>query len=142
MTSLQRLLLGLLGAGLLLITLEFIRRRKLLEEYSLLWLLTALVIVLFVLFPQVLYRLSAALQLHHLTTMLLVTFSFLLLIVLHYSTAISQMSERQTELSQQIALLTWQLEQVSHEQAPAGQERRPCDETPCGGQEGNAGNSN
>ena len=121
MTVLQRAILALLGVGLLVFTLELIRRRRLREEYSLLWLLTGIVLLLFVVFPEVLYWISEALYLHHLTTMLMVAFLFLFLIVLHYSTVISQISERETELAQQVALLTWQLEKLSG--SSAGGER-------------------
>ena len=113
MTVLQRAILALLGVGLLAFTLELIRRRRLREEYSLLWLLTGVVLLLFVVFPDVLYWISEALHLYHLTTMLMVAFLFLLLIVLHYSTVISQISERETELAQQVALLSWQVEKLS-----------------------------
>ena len=113
MTLLQRALLALMGVGLMLFTFELIRRRRLREEYSLLWLLTGVVVLAFVLFPQVLYRTSEMLQLHHLTTMQLVTFLFLGGIVLHYSTVISEISERETELAQQVALLRWQVDQLS-----------------------------
>ena len=116
MTILQRVVLAVLGLVLLFLTVELIRRRRLREEYSLLWLLTGVVVLVFVVFPEVLYAISEALQLHHLTTMLLVTFLFLLFIVLHYSTAISQISERETELAQQVALLTWQVERLSQAQ--------------------------
>ena len=126
MTILQRAVLALLSAVLLLFTLELIRRRRLREEYSLLWLLTGIVVALFVIFPEVLYWISLALQLHHLTTMLMVTFLFLLMIVLHYSTVISQISERETELAQQVALLTWQLERMAQEQGLDAQSLCEC----------------
>lgn len=128
MIILQRILLALLGMALLFSTFELIRRRKLREEYSLLWLLTGVVVLLFVLFPQVLYRISEALHLHHLTTMLFVTFLFLLLIVLHYSTVISQITDRETELAQRVALLTWQLEQLLPERTLDGQAHRDRDD--------------
>jgi hypothetical protein len=114
MTILQRIFLASSGTLLMFFTLELIRRRRLREEYSLLWLLTGVVILLFVTLPDILYFVSGLLQLHYLTAMLLVTFSFLLIIVLHYSTVISQISERETELAQQIALLKWQVEQLTH----------------------------
>lgn len=117
MVLIQRILL--IGLSLLVLssTFELIRRRKLREEYSLLWLLTGLVILMFTLFPQTLYQVSFLLSLHHLTTMQFVVSLFLLLIVLHYSTVLSQISERETELAQQVALLTWQVEQLSHAQS-------------------------
>ena len=110
MIPLQRVVIAAMGGGIILITFEMIRRRKLKEEYSLLWFLTGCVILLFSVFPGVLYWLSAQLHLHHLTTMLLVTAAFLLSIVLHYSTVISRLSEHEKELAQKVAILSWQLE--------------------------------
>lgn len=110
MIPLQRVVIAAMGGGIILITFEMIRRRKLKEEYSLLWFLTGCVILLFSVFPGVLYWLSAQLHLHHLTTMLLVTTAFLLSIVLHYSTVISRLSEHEKELAQRVAILSWQLE--------------------------------
>jgi cytochrome c oxidase assembly factor CtaG len=110
MIPLQRVVIAAMGGGIILITFEMIRRRKLKEEYSLLWFLTGCVILLFSIFPGVLYWLSAQLHLHHLTTMLLVTAAFLLSIVLHYSTVISRLSEHEKELAQKVAILSWQLE--------------------------------
>lgn len=110
MIPLQRLVIAVMGGGIILTTFEMIRRRKLKEEYSLLWFLTGCVILLFSIFPGVLYWLSAQLHLHHLTTMLLVTSGFLLSIVLHYSTVISRLSEHEKELAQKVAILSWQLE--------------------------------
>jgi hypothetical protein len=110
MIPLQRLVIAVMGGGIILTTFEMIRRRKLKEEYSLLWFLTGCVILLFSIFPGVLYWLSAQLHLHHLTTMLLVTSGFLLSIVLHYSTVISKLSEHEKELAQKVAILSWQLE--------------------------------
>jgi cytochrome c oxidase assembly factor CtaG len=110
MIPLQRVVIAAMGGGIIVITFEMIRRRKLKEEYSLLWFLTGCVILLFSVFPGVLYWLSAQLHLHHLTTMLLVTAAFLLSIVLHYSTVISRLSEHEKELAQRVAILSWQLE--------------------------------
>ena len=124
MTVLQRALILALGLGMLAFTVELIRRRKLREEYSLLWMLTGIVLLAFALFPGLLYVISASLGLHHLTTMLLIAFVFLLAIVLHFSTVISQHAERETELAQRSAILEWklqQLEEKENEQEPSGQ---------------------
>ena len=110
MTPLQRIVVAAIGGGIILATFEMIRRRRLKEEYSLLWFLTGCVILVFSIFPGILYWLSAQLHLHHLTTMLLVTFGFLLCIVLHYSTVISRLSEHEKELAQHMAILKWHLE--------------------------------
>jgi cytochrome c oxidase assembly factor CtaG len=110
MIPLQRVVMAAIGGGITVITFEMVRRRKLKEEYSLLWFLTGSVTLLFSVFPGVLYWLSAQLHLHHLTTMLLVAFGFLLCIVLHYSTVISRLSEHEKELAQKVAILSWHLE--------------------------------
>jgi len=77
--------------------------------------LTGTVLLTFALFPGLLYAISDLLGLHHLTTMLLVTFLFLLAIVLHFSTVISQHARRETELAQRLAILEWKLDKVSRE---------------------------
>lgn len=110
MIFLQRIIVAIMGSGIIVITFEMVRRRKLKEEYSLLWFLTGFVTLLFSVFPGVLYWLSAQLHLHHLTTMLLVVFGFLFCIVLHYSTVISRLSEHEKELAQKVAILSWHLE--------------------------------
>lgn len=110
MILLQRVVIAAMGGGIILITFEMIRQRRLKEEYSLLWFLIGFVTLLFSVFPRVLYWLSTQLHLHHLTTMLLVTSGFLLSIVLHYSTVISRLSEHEKELAQRLAILSWQLE--------------------------------
>jgi hypothetical protein len=117
MTPLQRIVVAAIGSGIILVTFEMIRQRKLKEEYSLLWFLTGCITLLFSVFPDTLYWLSEMLQLHHLTTMLLVVFGFLLGIVLHYSTVISRLSEHEKELAQKLAILSWQLERDNTEGA-------------------------
>jgi cytochrome c oxidase assembly factor CtaG len=123
MIPLQRVVMAAMGGGITVITFEMVRRRKLKEEYSLLWFVTGCVILLFSVCPGVLYWLSARLHLHHQTTMLLVTSGFLLAIVLHYSTVISRLSEHEKELAQKMAILTWYLERsgifTEEERVPA-----------------------
>ena len=123
MTLLQRVLVVTLAMGILGCTVELIRRRKLREEYSLLWILTGSVILAFSLFPRALYVVSELLHLHHLTTMLLIIFLFLLAIVLHFSTVISQHAERETELAQRLAILEWKLQEFEEGKRPIVEEK-------------------
>ena len=117
MTILQRVLVVALALGVLTFTVELIRRRKLREEYSLLWLLTGMVLVAFALYPQPLYILAALLHLHYLTVLLLVPFLFLLGIILHYSTVISRQHGRETGLAQKLAIIEWRLKELEKELA-------------------------
>ncbi len=112
MTIAQRTLTVTLALSVLIFTCELIRRRRLREEYSLLWILTGCVIMASALFPEGLYIVSELVGLHHLTTMLFITFLFLLAIVLHYSTVISEHAERETALAQRMAILEWKLSQA------------------------------
>jgi len=123
MTIVQRTLTVTLALSVLIFTCELIRRKRLREEYSLLWILTGLVIMASALFPEVLYIVSELVGLHHLTTMLLITFLFLLAIVLHYSTVISEHAERETALAQRMAILEWKLYEVGEAKGARAEER-------------------
>ncbi len=112
MTTLQRLLVIALAMGILISTLELIRRRRLWEKYALLWLLTGVVLLVMGLFPTPIYTISKLLGLAHLTTMLLITFLFLLCIVLHFTTVISKQTERETELAQRLAIMKLRLDRL------------------------------
>jgi len=101
----QRIALLALGVGLLGVTLHLIRRRRLREEYAVLWVLTTLVVLGFVLVPSVLFAVARWLQLDHSVLLLFVVFLFLMGILIHYSVVISRHSECEKRLSQEMALL-------------------------------------
>ena len=111
----QRIVLVVLGLGLLALTLNLIRKRHLREEYAVLWVATSVMILLFVLFSGLLFRVAAWLNLDHVVLMLLIVFVFLMAIVLHYSVVISRHSEREKGLSQELALLKDELENLREE---------------------------
>ena len=111
----QRIVLFVMGLGLLGLTLELIRRRRLREEYAVLWVCTGLVVVGFVLMPEALVYISTWLSLDRATVLVLVCFAFLAAIVLHYSVVISRHSEREKHLSQELALLRDALEKLRAE---------------------------
>ena len=97
---------------LLLVILELIRSRRLQERYSLLWLLTGIVILVLALWRGALGTLSDAVGIHYPPSALFVIGSvFILLVLLHYSTVISDLSERNTKLAQRLALLETRLEE-------------------------------
>ncbi len=123
MTIVQEALILVLSLVVLASTVELIRRRKLREEYALLWILTGIVILVFALFPGVLYFISKLLGLHHLTTMLLISFLFLLAIVLHFSTVISKLTDRETKLAQRLAILERKLYELRKKKEPAEEEK-------------------
>lgn len=110
-----RIIIGLVSLFFLIIILEAIRRRKFMEKYALLWIMAGLVIIIFSLFPNILFKISEILGLYYLTTLLLVCFVFLLLILFYLSISISSLTEKNKELAQQIAILKHQVEELKKE---------------------------
>ena len=91
---------------LLGIVIELIRSRKLRERYALLWLATAGVILLFAAWRSGLHELSKALGVAYPPNALFVlALLFVLVLLLHFSTVISRLSDRSTLLTQRLALL-------------------------------------
>jgi hypothetical protein len=97
---------ALASLALLLVVFELIRSRRLRERYALLWLLTAVVLLVFSLWRGGLGRVASTLGVAYPPTALLAIASlFMLLVLLHYSTVISRLSDQNTILAQKLALL-------------------------------------
>lgn len=107
-----QIITGMVSILLLIIVFELIRRRRLKEEYSLLWLLSGVIILTFSIFPNLLLIISQALGMFYLTVLFVISFLFLLLIVLHFSTVISQLSERNKELTQELSILDFRFKEL------------------------------
>jgi len=103
---------GSVSILLMVIVFELIRRRRLEEEYSLLWLLSGVVILIFSIFPKLLDVISKMMGTYYLTTLFVVSFLFLLLIVLHFSTVISQLSKKNKELTQELSILDFKFREL------------------------------
>jgi len=122
-----QLFIGTLSIILLFITFELIRKEKLREEYSLLWLFTGAVILIFSIWPE--YFLSRFFSqitgIFYLSAVVLLVFMFLLLIVFHFSVVISKLTDRNKELAQRHALLELEFRELksfyNHSQNPSGQ---------------------
>lgn len=123
---LDRAMIFGLGASVaaLVFILELVRRRKLKEEYSLLWLATALVLIVLSVSRPLLDVLAAIVGIYYPPSALfLVAMVFVLFILLHFSTVITRLSHESKEAAQQIALLRWQLEQA--QKASAASQHAP-----------------
>jgi hypothetical protein len=97
---------AIVGFLLLIAIFELIRRRQLQERYALLWLLTAVVILVLGLWRDALNELADLVGIAYPPSALFVLVSFfILLVLLHYSTVISRLSEQNVTLAQRIALL-------------------------------------
>ena len=91
---------------LLFLILELIRSRRLRERYALLWLLTAVVMLVLSAWRGALGSLAGAVGIYYPPSALFVLGSlFILGVLLHYSTVISRISDQNTILAQRLALL-------------------------------------
>ncbi|MCY3779600.1 MAG: DUF2304 domain-containing protein [Chloroflexi bacterium] len=107
------------GAALiaLLVVLELVRRRRLSEEYSLLWLGTAVIMLILGLWRDLLHSLAALVGIYDPSNLLfLLAALFMLFIQLYFSTVITRLTQESKESAQQIALLRLELEQLRGEQ--------------------------
>lgn len=109
-----QIIVGVLSILLLLVTFELIRKKRLREEYAILWLFTGGVVLLFSFWPEFfLSQFFAKITgLFYLSAVVLIAFSFLLLIVLHFSVVISKLTGQQKDLAQRYALLELELKEL------------------------------
>jgi hypothetical protein len=86
--------------------IELVRRRRLREEYSWLWLLTgASMLVMVVWYRALLFITSLIGAMSPVTTLMLFSLLFLLAIAIHYSIIVSRLTVQVKNLAQELALL-------------------------------------
>lgn len=105
--------LGASVAGLLFV-LELVRRRKLREDYSLLWLATAFILIVLSASRTMLDQIAALLGVitYPPAALFAVAILFMLVILLHFSTVLSKLTRENKEIAQQVAILRWELAQA------------------------------
>jgi hypothetical protein len=110
----RAMIFGLIASiGALIFVLELVRRRKLREEYSLLWLATAVVLIILSVSRPLLDVLANLVGIYYPPSALfLVAVVFVLFMLLHFSTVLTRLTQENKENAQQLALLRWQLEQT------------------------------
>ena len=103
----QKIFALLLSIAILVLIIELVRRRKLREEYSWLWILTGSIIILLVVWYDALVALSHFIgAVLPTSTLFLFGLIFFMLLSLHFSVKISALTDQVKELVQQMALLT------------------------------------
>jgi hypothetical protein len=111
-----RMMAGAISALVLLITFEALRRTQLQERYALLWVATALVILVAALFPGVVALFRAMTGMSYAGAVLAVTFTFLALVAFHFSISISGFQSRQDRIAQRVAMLEARLSALEAKQ--------------------------
>jgi hypothetical protein len=95
----------------LLLVLELVRRRRLREEYSLLWLAIAFVMLVVSLWRDLLHRLSAEVGIAYPPNLLFLLASlFTLILLLYFSTVITRLTQENKDIAQEVALLRLEIE--------------------------------
>ena len=92
---------------LILVVLELIRSRRLRERYALLWLVTGVVLLVLSAWRGGLNTIASwvGVTTYPPAVLFAVAALFILLVLLHYSTVVSRLSDQNTILAQRLALL-------------------------------------
>ena len=109
---------------LILIVLELIRGRRLKERYALLWLVTGIVLLVLSAWRGGLNTIAGWLGVATYPPAILfaVATLFVIVVLLHYSTVLSQLDDQNTLLAQRLALLEAEVERLHGEPPPTGTE--------------------
>jgi hypothetical protein len=112
-------LLAIAGNGVvLLVVIELIRRGRLKERYSVLWLFAGGIMLLLSSSRGALEYIARMLGIFYAPSVIfLMGFLFLLLINLHFSVVISGLSDKNKKLAQELALLRQEVEDVFNREA-------------------------
>ena len=93
-------------AGLFVVLLELVRRRRMLERYAVLWLFCAFALLALSVWKGLLSDLSHAVGIFYPPSALFViAFGFVLVLLLHFSVAVSKLADQNKVLAQRLALL-------------------------------------
>jgi hypothetical protein len=107
-------LLAIFGSAVLLgIVFELLRRRRLIERYALIWLGSAVVLLGLAVWKDLLEIISKAMGIvYPPNALFMIAFGFVLLLLLHFSIAISRLSGETKVLAQVVARLDQELRAV------------------------------
>jgi hypothetical protein len=101
-----RVVAGIGSLALLLFIIELVRRRRLKEEYSVLWVTTAVVLLLLAVWGALLRELTHAIgAISQGSTLYFFGLIFVILLLLHFSLRVSDLERRIVAMTQEIALL-------------------------------------
>jgi hypothetical protein len=91
---------------LLVVVFELVRRKRFLERYALLWLFSGVVLLLLSIWKELLENVANAIGIFYPPSALFViAFGFVLVLLLHFSLAVSKLADQSKILAQRLALL-------------------------------------
>jgi hypothetical protein len=107
-----RVLMGTVSVVVFLITLLAIRSYKLREKYAVLWLATAVMIVLVAFFPELVETARLWFGMQYVTSVVAVVFVFLVLVSFHFSIALSALNDKAAATASRCAILEARLQEL------------------------------
>lgn len=118
-----RVFVVLVGLAILVFMLNLVRKKHIREQYSLLWIVAAVVLVLSAVFSPVVDRLAHLVGIYYPPAFLfLIAILMILVLQFHFSTVISTLREQNKALIQDVGILTSELRSL---RAASGETDRP-----------------
>lgn len=113
MNIISRILSIGLSSFFVLLIIELIRQKKLKEKYALLWLLTGFTIFMLAMFQNLLGWITHFLGINYpINALFFFGIFFIILINLHFSMVISNLTEQNKKIAQKLALLEIKLKNL------------------------------
>ena len=109
-----QVLSSILGILLIIIVVNFIRKRKLHEDYSLLWLTVSLSALILSVFSVILFKLANILgAIYPASVVFFISIIFIIILNLHFSVKITKLDKENKDLCQELALLRLKVEMLT-----------------------------
>jgi hypothetical protein len=119
--SRTQVITALAAVGLALYVLDLVRRRRLSEEYSFLWVVASVVVAVLGFSTPLLKAITHALGiLYEGSTVFLFGLAFATAMLLHVSVKLSRLGQENHALTRELALVRYDLEQLRSREASAG----------------------
>lgn len=100
----------IVSVSIFIVVIELIRRNRLKERYSLIWLAASVLLIAFSAWRRLLHFIAHVIGIYYPPSFLfLLAIFFLLLLLLHFSVILSSLSEKNKRLAQEIAILKMRL---------------------------------
>jgi hypothetical protein len=127
----QRLEVIILAVVVSFVIFELVRRNRLMERYAILWLVAGVTVLVLALWKGLLTTLAHAVGIYYPPSALFaVAFLFVLVMLVHFSTTVSRLSDQNTILAQRLALLQQRLEQEHSEAGDSSVSERAASDPP------------
>jgi hypothetical protein len=112
------------AGGLFVLVFELVRRRRIMERYALLWLISTFVLLALAAWRGLLEQVSSAIGIYYAPSALfVVALGFILVLLLHFSLVISRLADQNKVLAQRLSLMQQRVDELERTVEPAAEER-------------------